>query len=236
MLELENIRSGYAAGDVLKSVSLRVGAGQIVTLLGANGAGKTTTLKTIAGLIPVRTGCLMIGGRDMTGRRPYEVIAAGVATVPERRGLFPEMTVQENLMMGAYIRNDREIKGDLERILGIFPVLAQRLSQVAGTLSGGEQQMVAIARALMARPKLLMVDELSLGLAPQVVSNLMGVLRDIRSQGVAVLLVEQNARQALSVADYGYVLEVGEVVMAGPAPVLSASDRLAGSYLGAGKR
>lgn len=236
LLELRNVDSGYHPQLlVLKGVSLTVPAGGCVAVLGSNGAGKSTLLKTVMGLIDdePRKGAVLVGGGDFT-RRPAERIArAGVAYVVEGRGMFPELTVMENLQLGAYHRKDSAgVREDLERAFALFPRLAERRKQRSGTMSGGEQQMLAIARALMSRPRLLMLDEPSLGLAPLLVEEIFDVIRGINRGGVGVLVVEQNAAQALRIADYGYVLEAGRLVLEGEASALREDENVRELYLG----
>lgn len=236
LLELRNLESGYFKQLlVLKGISLKVNAGQVVTVLGSNGAGKSTLLKSIMSLIDdePRKGEVLVGGRNLT-RRNTEVIArAGIAYVVEGRGMFPDLTVAENLRLGAWHRKDRQgIQEDLDRVYSVFPRLAERPQQRSGTMSGGEQQMLAIARAIMSRPKLIMLDEPSLGLAPLLVAEIFGVIRDINRQGTGILLVEQNATQALAIADYGYVLEGGRLVLEGDAATLGGNPNVQELYLG----
>ncbi|HEU5478118.1 MAG TPA: ABC transporter ATP-binding protein [Gaiellaceae bacterium] len=233
MLELEDVQVFYGAIHALKGVSLRVDAGQIVTLIGANGAGKSTTLRTISGLLRPRTGSMRFEGKDIVRASSQRIVRLGIAQAPEGRQLFSRMTVLENLEMGAFQRRDRgEIAADLERVYELFPRLAERRAQKAGTLSGGEQQMCAIGRALLARPRLLMLDEPSMGLSPNLVDRIFEVISDINQQGTTVLLVEQNAARALEVADRGYVLETGRVTLADTAAALRSNERVRASYLG----
>lgn len=236
LLELRTVESGYHKQlRVLKGVSLKLLPGTCVAVLGSNGAGKSTMLKTIMGLIDdePRKGTVRVLGRDLTHADTERISQAGVAYVVEDRGMFPDLTVWESLRLGAYHRKDRaEVADDLERIFGYFPRLAERRKQESGTLSGGEQQMLAIARALMSRPKLLMLDEPSLGLAPLLVEEIFGVIRDINRSGTGILLVEQNANQALAIADYGYVLEGGRFVLEGSAEELRDNENVQEFYLG----
>jgi len=222
----------------LRDVSLEVSAGKVATVIGANGAGKTTLLRVISGLIPPRSGRLRLNGQDITGWPPERVVAAGVAHVPERRQLFGSMRVEDNLLLGAYLRLRRErrraVEEDLERVYELFPRLRERRRQVAATLSGGEQQMLAIGRALMARPQVLLLDEPSLGLAPLLVRELFRVIRRLREEGYTVLLVEQNAHQALRVADVAYVMETGTITLRGSGPELLAKPEVQAAYLGGG--
>jgi branched-chain amino acid transport system ATP-binding protein len=233
MLEVERVRAGYGAIEVLKEVSLTVSEGEIVTLLGANGAGKTTTLLTISGLLKARGGRVRFAGKDITGMAAHDVVRLGVVQSPEGRKIFSRLTVLENLEMGAFARTDAAaIQRDLEKSFGFFPVLAERKAQVAGTLSGGEQQMLAIARALMAAPRLLLLDEPSLGLAPLVVAKIFEVLTELNQQGATILLVEQNALMALRLAHRGYVMETGAITLSDKAAALLADQRVRSAYLG----
>jgi branched-chain amino acid transport system ATP-binding protein len=231
MLEVNDIEVRYGAIRALKGVTFQVNRGEIVAMLGANGAGKTTTQKTVSGMLrPVR-GSISYEGRRIDGIPAHELIRLGICHVPEGRHVFPRMSVAENLEMGAY-RFKRIDQNDLDRALELFPRLKERYAQTAGTLSGGEQQMLAIARALMGKPRLLLLDEPSMGLAPMVVAQIFDILREINGFGVTVLLVEQNAAQALALADRGYVLETGEVVLTGTGQELLADDRVRAAYLG----
>ena len=233
LLEVNGIDTFYGRVQALRGVSLEVNAGEVVALIGSNGAGKTTTLRTISGLIhPVR-GSIRFDGRDITHVEPQNVVNLGICQSPEGRRLFARMSVLDNLRMGAYTRrNQAEIKKDMDRVFELFPRLKERLHQIAGTLSGGEQQMCAIGRALMAKPKLLMLDEPSLGLAPILVETIFSIVREINSQGTPVLLVEQNAHKALEVAHRGYVLETGVIVQTGTGQELLASEDVQKAYLG----
>lgn len=231
MLTLENVHAGYGPVDVLKGVSLRVGAGEIVAVLGANGAGKSTALMTICGVNRCRQGAITFAGKPISNRPAHEIVILGMSQVPEGRRIFPRLTVCENLEMGAFHRQD-DIAADLERAFTLFPILKERAKQFGGTLSGGEQQMLAIARALMARPKLLLLDEPSLGLAPLIVVKIFEIIREINQQGVTILLVEQNANMALHVAHRGYVLETGRIVLEDSAKNLRNSEQVKKSYLG----
>ena len=232
LLEVRDLQVAYGEIRALKGVSFRVDAGEIVALLGNNGAGKTTTLKTVSGLLVPRAGEIRLGGAPLTGVPPHEVVRRGITHVPEGRHVFNRLTVIENLEMGAYTRADPEVAADMERVFVIFPRLKERRAQVAGTLSGGEQQMLAIGRALMARPRLLLLDEPSMGLAPVLVEQIFDTVQDINRQGVTILLVEQNAAMALSIAGRGYVLETGEIVLEGPAAELSENPEVRRAYLG----
>jgi branched-chain amino acid transport system ATP-binding protein len=232
MLALEALDVYYGEIHALRGVALEVRGGEIVTLLGNNGAGKSTTLKTISGLLVPRHGSVVFDGSALTGVPAHEVVARGIAHVPEGRRIFNRLTVRENLTMGAYLRTDADIDADLDRAFELFPRLKERISQVAGTLSGGEQQMLAIARALMARPRLLLLDEPSMGLAPVLVEQIFTTIGSINRQGTTILLVEQNAAMALSIAHRGYVLETGAVVLSGTAGQLAENDRVRHAYLG----
>ena len=233
LLEVDHLVARYGRITALQDVSLTVDEGEIVTLIGANGAGKTTTLRAISGLVRAASGAVRFGGADMTRLAPDAIVRAGIGHSPEGRRVFPRMTVRENLELGAYTRSAKsEIASDLERVLTIFPRLKERYAQKAGTMSGGEQQMLAIARALMSRPRLLLLDEPSLGLSPKLVQTIFDVIRDISTRGTTILLIEQNARQALAVAARGYVLEVGRIAHAGPAAELMASEAVRAAYLG----
>lgn len=233
MLKVENIDVYYGAIHALKGVSVEVGEGEIVTLIGANGAGKSTTLKTISGLIKPKSGKVLFKGRDVTGIKAQDIVKLGLVQVPEGRRIFANMSVLENLELGAFLRSDKPaIKEDMEKVFGRFPRLAERRNQSAGTLSGGEQQMLAMGRALMARPTLLLLDEPSMGLAPILVQEVFSIIRDINQAGTTILLVEQNANMALSIAHKAYVLETGKIVLSGDAAELSASDEVRKAYLG----
>ncbi len=233
MLEIRDMVCTYGQISALKGISLSVKAGQLVALIGANGAGKSTTLRAISGLVPARSGRMMFEGEDITGMGAQRVLTKGIAHCPEGRRVFPHMTVAENLDMGAYLRKDAgEVAADRERIYTEFPRLAERRRQAAGTLSGGEQQMLAIGRALMSRPRLVMFDEPSLGLAPNIVERTFAIIRSIRDSGTTVLLVEQNAFAALEMCDYAYLLESGRVVLAGGGAELIANEHVRRAYLG----
>jgi branched-chain amino acid transport system ATP-binding protein len=232
LLELSDIHVRYGKIEALKGISLGVDEGEIVTLIGGNGAGKTTTLKTISGLRPVAAGTIRLGGENIVGLAPHRLVAMGVAHAPEGRGIFPGMTVRENLEMGAYGRRGADLRPDLDRVFALFPRLEERIRQFAGTLSGGEQQMLAIGRALMARPSLLLLDEPSMGLAPKLVTQVFETITEINRQGTTILLVEQNAAQALQRAHRAYVIETGRVVIEGSAGELRASDAVRKAYLG----
>jgi branched-chain amino acid transport system ATP-binding protein len=233
LLELDNVHAYYGNIHALKGVSLTVEQGEIVTLIGSNGAGKSTTLKTIAGLMTPRAGEVRLKGRRISGVPAHKIVAMGVAQSPEGRRIFPRMTVQENLEMGAFARSDAAaIREDMERVFVLFPRLKERLKQYAGTMSGGEQQMLAIGRALMARPTLLLLDEPSMGLAPILVEQIFRTIVEINQQGVTILLVEQNALMALGIASRGYVLQTGEVVLADTAVKLQQDETVRKAYLG----
>ena len=233
MLEIRDLVCGYGTVTALKGLSLRVEEGQLVALVGANGAGKSTTLRAVSGLIPARAGSIHFAGRDITSTDPRKVLAQAIAHCPEGRRVFPQMSVAENLAMGAYLRRDPAgVSADLARIYGEFPRLAERRHQAAGTLSGGEQQMLAIGRALMSRPRLVLFDEPSLGLAPNIVERMFSVIRAICDTGTTVLLVEQNAFAALELCDYAYLLETGRIVLSGPGATLIADPHVRQAYLG----
>jgi len=232
MLKVESLDVAYGEIRALKGVGLAVGQGEIVTILGNNGAGKTTTLKTISGLLHPSRGSILLEEQSLVDVPPHAIVSRGVAHVPEGRRIFNRLTVRENLTMGAYLRSDSGITGDLDRVFGLFPRLAERLTQVAGTLSGGEQQMLAIGRALMARPRLLLLDEPSMGLAPVLVEQIFDTILDINRQGMTILLVEQNAAMALSIAHRGYVLETGSIALEGTAAELSENANVRRAYLG----
>jgi branched-chain amino acid transport system ATP-binding protein len=233
LLEIDGLDVHYGGIHALRGVKMHVDAGEVVTLVGANGAGKTTTLRAISGLVKPSGGTVRFAGQTITGVAPHQIVARGLVHAPEGRGIFANMTVEENLEIGAFLRNDRAaIAKDREHALELFPRLRERLAQSAGTLSGGEQQMLAIARALMARPKLLLLDEPSLGLAPQLVALIFKIVRTIAAEGTPILLVEQNAHMALQVASRAYVLEVGRIVLEGPARDLAKDDKIRKAYLG----
>ena len=232
LLEIRDLHAGYGEIEVLHGVSLSVAEGRIVTLIGANGAGKTTLLKTISGLVRASAGGIAFEGREIARLPPHKVVMMGISQVAEGRAILKRMTVLDNLRMGAHLRNDRGVAADMERILDKFPLLAERRRQLAGTLSGGEQQMLAIARAVMARPRLLLLDEPSLGLAPMVVTQIFRTLRDLRAEGNTIFLVEQNARRALQLADRGYVFERGRVALEGSGTELLDDPMVRQTYLG----
>jgi branched-chain amino acid transport system ATP-binding protein len=233
LLELENVHTYYGQIHALKGLSITVDEGEIVTLIGANGAGKSTTLNTICGLLRPRQGTVRLGGEDLTKFKPHEIVAKGVVQVPEGRRVLGRLTVTENLEMGAFIRKDKEgIAQDMERVFVLFPRLKERRNQVAGTLSGGEQQMLSTGRGLMGRPRILLMDEPSMGLAPVLVDSIFDTIKQLHNEGTTILLVEQNARVALSVANRGYVLQTGEVVLQDNADALRANEMVRKAYLG----
>jgi branched-chain amino acid transport system ATP-binding protein len=232
LLSLENVTTYYGQMRILEGISLEVAAGELVCLLGGNASGKSTTLKTVLGIVRPRSGRVLLAGQDVTSWAVPDRIALGIAIVPENRRLFGDMTVRENLELGAVLRGGEKLDDDLDRIHGLFPRLLERRTQLAGTLSGGEQQMVAVGRALMSRPKLLLMDEPSMGLSPALVQQNFQIIKEIHESGVAVLMVEQNATMALAIADRGYVLSTGEIVLQGPAAELLRSEDLKRAYLG----
>lgn len=233
MLKIENLKVSYGGIHALRGISMDVPDGKIVTLIGANGAGKSTTLRTITGLVKADAGSIRWDGRELTGQSIDQIIGEGIALSPEGRRVFADMTVLENLKIGAYLRKDKpEIEKDLNWVYDLFPRLKERSWQLAGTLSGGEQQMLAVGRALMSRPKLMMMDEPSLGLAPLVVQDIFKIIREINRQGVTILLVEQNANMALKIADLAYVLETGNITLTGTGAELLANEKVKEAYLG----
>ena len=233
MLDIKDINVYYGAIHAIKGISLEVNEGEIVTLIGANGAGKSTTLRTISGLLKPKTGTINFLGNDIAGMPAHKIVREGISQVPEGRRIFAEMTVMENLELGAFIRNDKEeIEKDFRMVFGRFPRLEERKLQLAGTLSGGEQQMLAMGRALMSRPKLLLLDEPSMGLAPLLIREIFSIIVDINKAGTTVLLVEQNANMALSIANRAYVLETGRITISGDAKELAASEDIRKAYLG----
>jgi len=232
LLQVEKLAAGYGMTPVLFDVDLELSEGELVALIGANGAGKSTLLGALSGLVQVSGGSVRLAGRPLTGLRPERIVDSGIVHVPQGRRLFSTMTVERNLVLGAYRRHDRQVREDLDRILGYFPALRDKLDREAGTLSGGEQQMVAIGRGLMARPTLLMIDEPSLGLAPNIVDRVMEIVKVINTDGTAVLLVEQDVVLALDIADRGYVLENGRIAMTGPAADLRRDPAVRKAYLG----
>ncbi|QCR33254.1 ABC transporter ATP-binding protein [Lysinibacillus sp. SGAir0095] len=232
MLKLSNVETYYGQIQALKGIDLEVHEGKIITLLGANGAGKSTTMKTISGLLKPKNGSVEFLGENVTGLRPDQLLRKGIALVPEGRAILSSMTVLDNLEMGAYHRKDKGIKEEIENVMKRFPILKERQTQMAGTLSGGQQQMLAIARALLSKPKLLLLDEPSMGLAPLIVAEIFKIIKEIKDTGTTVLLVEQNAKQALKIADYGYVMETGKIIIEGKASDLIVDPRIVEAYLG----
>ena len=232
MLKIENVVAGYGHITALKSINLEVPQGSIVSLIGANGAGKSTTMRSIMGLVKPTEGRITFEGKDITSMKTHDIVKSGISLVPEGRQILQDMSVYENLEMGAYIRKDAEINDDIKKVFKRFPILDERSYQLGGTLSGGQQQMLAIGRALMARPKLLLLDEPSMGLAPLVVNEIFEVIKEISAEGTTVLLVEQNVCQALKIADYAYVLETGKIVLSGPAEEIRHDPRVMEAYLG----
>ena len=231
MFEIKGLSVNYGGIEAVRDISFTVEEGTIVTLIGANGAGKSTTLRTIAGLVKPRTGSISFMGENMTGKDPSYIVGKGITLVPEGRKIFPDLTVMENLRIGAYLRSD-SIEDDLEMVFSLFPRLRERSWQYGGTLSGGEQQMLAVGRALMSRPKLMMMDEPSLGLAPLIVRDIFSIIRRIKEEGVTILLVEQNANMALQVADMAYVMETGRITLSGPGNELIKDEAVKKAYLG----
>ena len=233
LLEVNDINVYYGAIHAIKGISFSVDEGEVVTLIGANGAGKSTTLNTVAGLLRPREGSIHFGGKDLARVHASDMVKHGMALCPEGRRIFQQMTVLENLEMGGFTRPDKEIPGSIEQMFELFPRLKERQKQIAGTLSGGEQQMLAVGRALMSRPKLLMMDEPSLGLAPLVVRDIFSIIQEINKQGVTILLIEQNANMALKIANIGYVLETGRITLTGSGEELLTNDAVRAAYLGA---
>jgi len=233
LLRVSGLRVAYGGIQAVKGIDLAVGTGELVCLIGANGAGKTTTLKGVCGLLPVRSGSVHYEGEDVTGRPAFELVRRGLAMVPEGRGVFGALTIDENLAMGAYARTDRQgVRADTERVFGLFPRLRERRRQTAGTLSGGEQQMLAMARALMSRPRMLLLDEPSMGLAPLMVQKVFETIVTVSKEGVTILLIEQNAKLALEVSDRGYVMESGEITLSGDADTMLHDPKVRAAYLG----
>ncbi|MBW4570678.1 MAG: ABC transporter ATP-binding protein [Tolypothrix carrinoi HA7290-LM1] len=232
ILQLQDLDVSYGGIKALKKINLTIKKGEVVTLIGANGAGKTTTLRAISKIVNPQSGNIIYNGRNITRRQAHEVVKLGIAHCPEGRRVLAKQTVLDNFMLGAYIRDDREIKADINKQFDLFPRLAQRRNQLAGTLSGGEQQMLAISRALMSRPKLLLLDEPSLGLAPAIIKEIFAIIQNLRKTGVTILLVEQNANLALQIADSGYVLEAGSITLTGAASELISDERVKQAYLG----
>ena len=235
ILEIRDLVVSYGGIEAVKNISLDVPEGQIVTLIGANGAGKSTTLKTISGIVKPKSASIRFQGEELSGKSPDYIVSKGITLVPEGRRVFDNLTVAENLKIGAYLRRD-SLKGDMEYVYGLFPRLKEREWQMAGTLSGGEQQMLAVGRALMSRPKLIMMDEPSLGLAPLIVKAIFEIIKTINEEGITVLLIEQNANMALKVADKGYVMETGEIKMEGTGAELLANEEIKEAYLGKQKK
>lgn len=231
MLSINNLKVNYGGIEAVKGISFEVEEGSIVTLIGANGAGKSTTLRTIAGLVSPASGSIQFQGEDITGKKANEIVTRGITLVPEGRRVFPDLTVLENLKIGAYLRRDK-LDEDIRWVYDLFPRLEERSWQAAGTLSGGEQQMLAVGRALMSRPKLMMMDEPSLGLAPLVVKGIFDIIKEVNKQGVTILLIEQNANMALHTADVGYVLETGRITLSGPGKELLKNEDVKKAYLG----
>jgi len=233
LLEVKDLHVYYGVIQALKGISFEVNKGDIVTLIGANGAGKTTTMQTIIGLIPSREGTITYDGKDITKTASHKIVASGISQVPEGRRIFQELSVYDNLMLGAYLQKDQKrIKDDIENVFDQFPILGERRTQIAGTLSGGEQQMLAMSRALMAHPTLLMMDEPSMGLSPLLVSQVFEIIKDMNSKGITILLVEQNAEKALKIADHAYVLETGAITASGTGQELADSPEIRKAYLG----
>jgi len=233
LLEVRKLAVAYGGIQAVKGIDLRVADGELVCLIGANGAGKTTTLKGICGLLPVRAGSVLYDGADVTGRPAFELVRRGLAMVPEGRGVFGALTIEENLAMGAYARHDRQgVRDDIDRVFGLFPRLRERRRQTAGTMSGGEQQMLAMARAMMSRPKLLLMDEPSMGLAPLMVQKVFETIVAVSREGVTMLLIEQNAKLALEVSHRGYVMESGEITLEGEARAMLHDPKVRAAYLG----
>jgi branched-chain amino acid transport system ATP-binding protein len=232
LLEVSGLKVAYGGIQAVKGISFDVRRGELVSLIGANGAGKTTTLKAITGTQPVRDGDIKFLGRSIRGQGAWDLVRQGLVMVPEGRGVFARMTIVENLQMGAYVRNDNEVQADIDKVFGIFPRLKERAEQLAGTMSGGEQQMLAMGRALMARPTVLLMDEPSMGLSPIMVDKIFEVVGDIHSRGTTILLVEQNASRALGLADRGYVMDSGEITMSGEAKALLSDPKVRAAYLG----
>jgi len=233
LLKVKALKVAYGGIQAVKGVDFEVQEGELVSLIGSNGAGKTTTMKAITGSLPINDGDIEYMGRSIRGQGPWDLVRQGLSMVPEGRGIFTRMTIMENLLMGAYVRNDKaEIARDLDKVFGIFPRLQERKDQLAGTLSGGEQQMLAMGRALLSRPKVLLLDEPSMGLAPIMVDKIFEVVRDVYAQGVTILLVEQNASRALGIADRGYVMDSGLITMSGDAKTMLNDPKVRAAYLG----
>lgn len=235
MLKIENLIVNYGGIEAVKGISLEVPDGSIITLVGANGAGKSTTLRSIVGLVKAHSGSITLDGEELLGQATTDIVSKGITLVPEGRHVFPDMTVLENLKIGAYLRKDK-LNDDIERVYSLFPRLKERSWQAAGTLSGGEQQMLAVGRALMSKPKIIMMDEPSLGLAPIIVQGIFDIIQQINKEGTTVLLIEQNANMALKVADYGYVMETGRISLTGTGAELLANEQVKELYLGKSKQ
>ncbi len=233
MLELRNVHTFYGKIEALKGINLKVNKGEIVCLIGANGAGKTTTLLTISGIVKPKEGDVIFDGKTINNYSPDKIVKLGIVHVPEGRRIFPELTVEENLILGAYIQKDKQkIKENLEKVFTLFPILKERFKQLGGTMSGGEQQMLAIARGLMSEPKILLLDEPSLGLAPKIVERIFDIITEINSEGTPILLVEQNANMALQISTRGYVIETGKIILEGSSKELLNNDEVKKAYLG----
>jgi branched-chain amino acid transport system ATP-binding protein len=232
LLEVENLRVAYGGIQAVKGVSFKVAEGELVSLIGANGAGKTTTLKAVTGIQPIAAGDIKFLGQSIAGQGAWNLVKQGLVMVPEGRGTFTRMTITENLLMGAHVRKDGEVQADIDKVFTTFPRLKERATQLAGTMSGGEQQMLAMGRALMARPKVLLLDEPSMGLSPIMVDKIFEVVKQVYDQGVTVLLVEQNASRALQLADRGYVMESGLITMSGDAKIMLSDPKVRAAYLG----
>ena len=233
LLEVKDLHVFYGVIQALKGISFEVNQGEVVTLIGANGAGKTTTMQTVIGLIPSKNGTITYDGKDITKMPSHKIVASGISQVPEGRRIFQELSVYDNLMLGAYLQKDQKrIKDDIENVFDQFPILGERRTQIAGTLSGGEQQMLAMSRALMAHPTLLMMDEPSMGLSPLLVSQVFDIIKDMNDKGITILLVEQNAEKALKIADRAYVLETGSITASGTGAELASSPEIRKAYLG----
>jgi len=231
ILSVKDLQVNYGGIEAVKGISFDVPAGQIVTLIGANGAGKSTTLKSVVGLVKPKSGSILFNGEELVGKETTSIVSKGITLVPEGRRVFADMTVLENIKIGAYLRKD-DLKSDIDWVFDLFPRLKEREWQLAGTLSGGEQQMLAVARALMSQPKVIMMDEPSLGLAPLIVKGIFDIIKEINKRGVTVLLIEQNANMALKIADYAYVLETGKITLSGPGSELLSNDEVKKAYLG----
>ena len=234
-LEIKDLKVSYGGIEAVKGISLTVPKGEIVTLIGANGAGKSTTLKTIVGLVKAQSGSVQFEGEELTNRAPNDIVAKGITLVPEGRRVFPDLTVPENIKIGAYMRKDN-LNDDIEMVYSLFPRLKERSWQLAGSMSGGEQQMLAVARALMSKPKLIMMDEPSLGLAPLIVADIFRIIEHINAEGITVLLIEQNANMALKIAHRGYVMETGVITLTGTGAELLANEKVREAYLGRRKK